>query len=1396
MKKSLSLSKAAFPAFILRFPVVVVMFMAILTSGYAQSVIELQGEGPQTRIVKSDHESLELHYSFEALRSFEVKTPAGDFNELILSNGYWVGHQGEPKLPAAKNLIEIPFGASVEVNIKSYTTKEYSLSDYGIHNALIPAQPSLRKDQSPEDVPFEVNQQAYAKSHFAERELAEVEILGVMRGVRIARVTVAPVQYNPSAHSVRVFNNIELEINFPGADTQLTEYIRASTFSPYFESLYSHILNFESSRDIFEDHPDLTKNPIKMLVVSHRDFEETLEPFIEWKTQQGYFLNVAYTDEIGTTASAIQNWIHGEYNAGTPNDPAPTFVVIVGDPGKVPASAVGSSSNQVTDLYYASVDGDYFPEMYLGRLSARNTTELQNQLDKILYYQRYEFDDPSYLDDVTLIAGTDGTWNPAIGQPTVHYGTQNYFNAANGFNNVNAYLNSYAGCYDEERISVSIINFTAHCSSTSWAGPYLTVADVHNMTNTGKYPLAIGNCCQSAQFSVAESIGEAWVRAENKGAVAYVGSAPNTHWFEDFYWAVGAFPISGNNGGYVPTFEETTMGAYDAAFISDYQAVASVKFAGNLAITEANLQGYPVHVSNNSAQYYWQAYQTFGDPSTYIYKTQGSENEVSHMAILPIGMDTYTVEALPGSYVGISKDGVLHGAAMVGPEGEVEVPIEPVMDGGDVTIVVTKSQYIPYIVTVPAAALDGPFVVLDSYEVDLAPGDPGPFTYGLNTTIDVTVKNVGSDDAFDITGTLAGNDPYITLLTTDAVSFGNISAGETGNTATVAEAFTFQVADDVPNQHQATFILSLTDGEDTWESNLRVTALAPVLSFEEMTIEGTLNPGIIDPGDEAQIVIQLTNVGHATTQATEVLATTQSPWLTIQEASVQLDEIFPGQEVQAVFNVIASGATPPETPANVSFTANTGEYSFTEDREIIIGLAPVYDLGDIPTTYNTSVTTASNAMEPGVLTVIIPEGAVITGVDTEYTMTAQGGGWTSEQRSFIRCVSEGGTTESSVASGSGNSAGSYDYHRTGLDIANNVEGGGEIVFEMHAFRTWGGSGSSTQYNYVNNNTWKVIVHYELPGYTVTFEVEDTEGNPISDAEITFDGHTYMPGNYVINNVMSGNYSYSVSKYAYETVSDVVEVDEEDITIQVQLQALPTFEVTFLVMDFYHNDLDDATVTLNGTTYAAGQYTIDNLVAGDYTYEIHKAGFNPTDGEFLLDHEDLNVAVILKQEGYEVIFNVYDMDGEPIEDAAITIQGETHEPGIYHIVGLEGGLHSYSVYREDFREHDGSFMVTGQNVELDVVLVPSGTDISEVVENQIQVFPNPTTGIVNVAFTGHYEAATLRISNYQGQIIETQNLGALRGTQQFQLSLEGYAPGVYYLRIDTHEDVRIKKIVLQ
>ncbi len=904
--------------------------------------IDFGRANPEVVVAEDGLQQLGLNFSYNGLNAFEVETERGLFNEILIPGAYTTGELGMPKLPASKKLIEIPFGAEVSIKVSNFTVSEYKLSDYGIEQAIMPVQPSIRKDQDVSEVPFEFNQEIYQKDFFIEPELASVEILGVMRGYRIARVTVAPVSYNPAKGIVRVCNDIELEISFSNVDEALTEYIKESTYSPYFKVIENSLLNTLGVDD-YPNNPDLTKYPVKYLIVADRMFEDDLQTFIEWKTMKGFEVIVAYTDEIGSTYSAIQTWIHDQYNQGTPSDPAPSFFLLVGDTPQIPATQ-GSSSNKMTDLYYASVDGDYFPEMYYGRFSATNSIQLLTQIAKTVYYEKYEFEDPTYLNNVTLIAGADGTWNPNVGQPTVEYGTENYFNASNGFTDVNAYLSSYTGCYDPEKIAVSLINYTAHCSETSWGTPNLTQSMVNGFSNNGEYPIAIGNCCLAADFGYGECMGETWQRGINKGSVAYIGSSPSSYWFEDFYWAVGAFPIQGNNNGYVPTYEETTWGAYDGPFVSDYVTTGATVFVGNLAVTEVHIQGYPSH---SSPTYYWQAYNVLGDPSLVPYMTEGTDNNVSHMPILPIGLEYYEVTAEPGSYIGISKDGVLHGSALVDETGVVEVPIDPVLSSGMVDIVVTKPQRIPYMMQVPAAALVGPYVVLDNYTISDPNGNNnGLADYDEDISLNVTLKNVGADPSAEVTATVSGTDMYVTLTGSASQSFGSIINDET---STVDDAYSFSIAEFVPDQHKAQFVLEITDGSDTWTSSLFITVQAPVMDISPDFIvddsQSGNNDGILDPGETALLKLNVSNIGSSDVADIIVDVVSGDPLLTINTPEINVVSLDAGASELISIGVTADASSPIGYPVNIDLSAAAGPsglYTAGQMITAVIGLIPEY----------------------------------------------------------------------------------------------------------------------------------------------------------------------------------------------------------------------------------------------------------------------------------------------------------------------------------------------------------------------------------------------------------------------------------------------------------------------
>ena len=801
------------------------LLLVIGLSAMAQQSIQLRSTD-RAECVSSDMTSLRASFSFSTIEAQDYPSERGTFSWLSLPNTVIGGNEGDPQIPVVNELIAVPFGANPRIEITSYSSTDYCLEDLGIHT-LVPRQPDVFKS---ENSPFVYNEAAYQSTRGLQSEpTARVSVNGTMRGVQVGQMSIEPVSYDPVNNILRVFNNIEVEVHFDGADARATEDMLVKTYSPYFDVLYKQLFNGRAVRDLYDEHPDLWKSPVKMLVIANRMFESCIQEWVAWKTMKGIYVDVNYTDNIGTTASAIKSFIQNKYAQD-----APTFLMIMGDKDQVaPSVASASKTNCVADLYYSSVDGDEFVDMFHSRFPAETVAQMTAMLNKALEYEQYTMPDPSYLNNVLLIAGEDSGWGVTVGRPTIWYATNYYYNTEHGFQNVYEYSHgTYTGCYNNLNTGVGFVNYTAHGSNTSWAGPQFTVSDVNNLTNTHKYFLAMGNCCQAADWGISGTcFGEAMVRAENKGAYAYIGSCPSTYWLNDYYFGVGP---TNRADGTMPTMEETGTGCYDAIWNDDaYNTVNSILYIGNLAGNAAQALGYELHIST---LYYWQAYHVLGDGSIMPYRVQPTANQVSHMAILPIGMATYEVSAVPGSYVAISKDGVLHGTALVGATGTVQVPITPVTSGGDVTICVTAPNRIPYIQTVPAAALEGAYISVDGYT-------PTEALVGENTNLSITFKNVGAAATTGTTTvTLSTTDANVNILT-GTKTFGALAA----NATITVSGFSFCFNSGIALGSNVVFHYSAVNGSNTWEGNITI---APTQVFTVTVAANNTNYGTVSGGGE------------------------------------------------------------------------------------------------------------------------------------------------------------------------------------------------------------------------------------------------------------------------------------------------------------------------------------------------------------------------------------------------------------------------------------------------------------------------------------------------------------------------------------------------------------------
>jgi hypothetical protein len=875
--------------------IILLLSMVISASVMAQQSIQLRSTD-KAECVKSDMTSLKAKFSFSGIEAYELQSERGVFSTLAMPNTVIGGNEGDPQIPVVNQLIAIPFGATPSIRVTSYSTTDYNLEEYGIHT-LSPRQPEAWKDERLESIPFVYNQAAYETRGLRSEPMVRVGMEGVMRGVQVGQMSIEPISYDPVNNRIRVFNDIEVEVSFDGADTRTTEEMLVKTYSPYFTGIYDQLFNGRALRDIYDEHPDLWTAPVKMLVIANRMFENCIQNWVAWKTLKGIYVDVNYTDVIGTTAEEIQSFIRDKYAQD-----APTFLMIMGDQNQVAPSGIGSKTACVTDLLYSSVDDDQFPDMFHSRLSAETVAEMTAMLNKGMEYEQYTMPDPSYLNNVLFVAGYDNTgWDLTVGRPTVWYATNYYYNANHGFANVNEFSHgSFDNCYTYLNSGVGFANYTAHGTESSWMNPEFTVDDVNNLTNEHKYFLAMGNCCKTGNWGFeSPCFGEVMVRAENKGAYAYIGSCPSTTWYNDYYFGVGA---TTHADGTMPTFEETTMGCYDAIWRDDaYHTVCAILYTGNLAGNAARALGYAVHCN---PLYYWQAYHVLGDGSIMPYRVQPTANNVSHLDILPIGIDTYEVDAIPGSYVAISKDGVLLGTALVGESGRAYVPITPVTTSCNVTICVTAPQRIPYIVTVPAATIESAYISADSFT-------PTNAHVGDTVNLSINFKNVGTESTVGTTTVVLTTEDS----SVDIINHTNTFEALAAEAITTVSGFQFSIASGVNDGTQVTIHYAATNGDDTWEGNIVVNAHEAVLAYQNMHWDG-----VFVPGETITLTAKFKNRGHY--QATNAVATmsSASDYVTISNPTIIVGAIAADEEVTCQFTATIAADCPENEQIPVTFT--------------------------------------------------------------------------------------------------------------------------------------------------------------------------------------------------------------------------------------------------------------------------------------------------------------------------------------------------------------------------------------------------------------------------------------------------------------------------------------------
>jgi len=774
---------------------------------------------------------------------------------------------GKPELPLLSRLISIPDGASYQINISNVESSNINPSMSDLKGILFPSQHGETKQKDPQKQEFVIDRELYKKRGTIEKDTVRIESIGKMRGKNLSSLLISPVSYNPGSNYLEVITSMRIEIIF-SADIRSYSKSSPSESVLFNETFDKGVLNFYPE-DLITGYSD---QPVEMIILTDTTFRDFLEPFYKWKMQKGFRLEVLYYGEGmgGSDFTELKQSISNIYSASSADGHPPEYLLIIGDVAKIPYYGTGN----ITDMYYGEFDGngDYIPDMYIGRIPVKDTTSVKSFVEKILEYEKFQFADTNkFYSKALSLAGKDASYASYMnGQ--IKYAITNYLTPANKINEFHFYYpDSHTKKDSVMRLiseGLSFINYTGHGTSAGWMHIDIKSPDVKNLTNKSMYPFIISNACRTAQFNDTASFGNKMSLASGKGAIGFIGCTNDSFWDEDFAWAIGSGTPNSD-----PKYSETGLGALDRLFHTHgespsdwYITMGQVNFAGNLAVSST---------PSLKKKYYWETYAVLGDPS--VIPVIGTPGEFTFPLpdTLPGGMSSWSLTIDPFAYIAVSDFENLWDASFASPSGSVVLDF-PAMAGDSCLVVITGQNKKPLIKTIYFAVTNKEFINLSSSGINDIPGNNnGVADYGESFYLKLKISNLGLASASNLTASISSTSPWVIINNLNAV-VGTLP----GKSEVILDnILQLTLNDNIPDLGIFTIDLTLKDNATEKKYKIDITVHAPKLEIINCTIDDSVygnNNFVAEPGESFSLIFQIMNRGSSSTSGQLIIESQQA----------------------------------------------------------------------------------------------------------------------------------------------------------------------------------------------------------------------------------------------------------------------------------------------------------------------------------------------------------------------------------------------------------------------------------------------------------------------------------------------------------------------------------------
>lgn len=438
--------------------------------------------------------------------------------------------KGYPELPRISRSIMIPDDAKMKFEI---VQAEYETTFVA---PIVPSKGHLLSDIDPKTVPYTFSD-VYKTDTFWPKQVIELSEPFIIRDIRGITVRFNIFRYNAMRSQLITCKRIVVQVFTNGIDNFNVKTRHKGILTRDMIDTYDHFfLNFSHriAGSLSKTSYVGIGEPGKMLIISANEFYNSMMPLRDWRTRKGHQTILVTCSVAGTTEGAIKTYIEGMYDTGV------LFVLLVGEANlsDIPAKSVPSPnitpSDQTTpqDPTYAlvGIPEDYFPDLYVSRISAENVEQVESQVMRILRYETNPATG-SWFEQGCGIASSD--WDELDDCDALRADLLSY-----GYTSVDQLydITSPQPIINAINAGRGIVNYLGHGSSTEWGfnepyiWPLFSVSDVQNLTSTNMLPFVFSSACQVGSFSeVSTCFAEAWLRSgtkENpKGAIAFFGSS-------------------------------------------------------------------------------------------------------------------------------------------------------------------------------------------------------------------------------------------------------------------------------------------------------------------------------------------------------------------------------------------------------------------------------------------------------------------------------------------------------------------------------------------------------------------------------------------------------------------------------------------------------------------------------------------------------------------------------------------------------------------------------------------------------------------------------------------------------------------------------------------------------